>query len=337
MMRERGQGLVEMALVLPFLLILVIGLVEVSVVLNRQLIVVNAAREGARFAAFGAAPGDIYAQTLLATSGMVDFSEENAVIAVIYASTDDEGQIEQWAATVWPEGADIPHVTQAALLEQLSKEGDLSSVRLVIVDVRYQHTSLLGLPFVGALSEKIPIGSWTAMLLQSSEPASEAVCCAYPIALDVGSVQGLETGDQIEVRIGDGPGMFGWLYWDPNDQPSQDTLEANLGQPCLISERYLNACNPADNQLSVGDYVVGSTGETVSDGVRKRMDALKGNYIRIPLWSEFASCAAPCNCSHGYKLVHVAGFAIVDIVGVQLTTGDKTITARFIRMDAGCE
>jgi len=42
-----------MALILPFLLVLVIGIVELGIALNRQLTVVNAAREGARFGATG--------------------------------------------------------------------------------------------------------------------------------------------------------------------------------------------------------------------------------------------------------------------------------------------
>lgn len=48
-----GQSLVEMALTLPLLLLMFVGLVEVGAALRNYLIVVNANREGTRFAARG--------------------------------------------------------------------------------------------------------------------------------------------------------------------------------------------------------------------------------------------------------------------------------------------
>jgi hypothetical protein len=51
--QARGQGLVELAAVLPLLLILLIGVVEMGFALRNYLVVVNAAREGARYAVKG--------------------------------------------------------------------------------------------------------------------------------------------------------------------------------------------------------------------------------------------------------------------------------------------
>jgi hypothetical protein len=50
---KQGQSLVEMALTLPFLLLMFVGLIEVGYVLRNYLVVVNANREGTRFAARG--------------------------------------------------------------------------------------------------------------------------------------------------------------------------------------------------------------------------------------------------------------------------------------------
>ena len=51
MRRNAGQSLVEMALVLPLLLLLIMGLVQLSTILRSKMILEHAAREGGRLAA----------------------------------------------------------------------------------------------------------------------------------------------------------------------------------------------------------------------------------------------------------------------------------------------
>jgi Flp pilus assembly protein TadG len=54
---EGGQATVELALVLPLVLILVLGVVQVGLVVRDQVLTVHAAREGARAAAVDGRPG----------------------------------------------------------------------------------------------------------------------------------------------------------------------------------------------------------------------------------------------------------------------------------------
>lgn len=56
---EKGQALVEMAFVLPILLMLVFGITEFGRILGAELILSNSAREGARYAAVGATDTEI--------------------------------------------------------------------------------------------------------------------------------------------------------------------------------------------------------------------------------------------------------------------------------------
>ena len=49
--RQRGQSTVEFALVLPFIFVLLLGLLQAGLLLRDQLVVAGAAREGAREAA----------------------------------------------------------------------------------------------------------------------------------------------------------------------------------------------------------------------------------------------------------------------------------------------
>jgi Flp pilus assembly protein TadG len=48
--RNKGQGLVEMALVLPIFLLLVMGIVDFGMGMRAYVTVNNSSREGARFA-----------------------------------------------------------------------------------------------------------------------------------------------------------------------------------------------------------------------------------------------------------------------------------------------
>jgi len=345
---ERGQGLVEMALILPFLLVLVIGIVELGIALNRQLTVVNAAREGARFGATGATPSDIYAETLLATSQMFDFTETNAVVVVIHAETNEAGDgFEEWTEKIYPEDSTVPHVTPDEVLAELTAEGDPANIKLVAVDVEYDHQSLLGLPFVGALAGQIPIGSWTVMRLESAGGSRNPSCCVYPITLDTETVNwpdGFERGERMpDIRIGPGESQFGWIYWDPDDNAPAVSLEENLRNACSGPNEFKNGCDPEDTTLSIGDWIAGDSGQSVADGVRDEVLALQGKYIRLPIWDwpdGFKDCndmPGWCDCRTGKDVVHIVGFVVMDIFEVDLTSTPKVIKANFIMFDEGCE
>jgi Flp pilus assembly protein TadG len=69
--RERGAAAVEMAMVLPLLMLAVGGIVDLGWLLFHQVTVSNAAREGARMAAiYGYGPNGIRPQVELASSGI---------------------------------------------------------------------------------------------------------------------------------------------------------------------------------------------------------------------------------------------------------------------------
>ncbi len=56
---QRGQAVVEMALVLPILIMLIFGIVEFGRILNTYMIVTNLSREGAREGAVGGTDTEI--------------------------------------------------------------------------------------------------------------------------------------------------------------------------------------------------------------------------------------------------------------------------------------
>lgn len=67
---ERGQATVELALVVPVLLLILFGIMEFGRIFSSYLIVTNAAREGARWAAVGADDTAIVEQVENAAAGL---------------------------------------------------------------------------------------------------------------------------------------------------------------------------------------------------------------------------------------------------------------------------
>lgn len=64
---DRGQALVEFALILPILLILIMGIVQFGLVLNAYITIENASREGARRGIVGSSDTEIK-NLIIATS-----------------------------------------------------------------------------------------------------------------------------------------------------------------------------------------------------------------------------------------------------------------------------
>lgn len=78
---DRGQAAVELALVLPLLVLVLLAVVQVALVLRAQLLVVHAAREGARAAAVDPADDAAVVGALAATPLPIDRVEVRVVDA----------------------------------------------------------------------------------------------------------------------------------------------------------------------------------------------------------------------------------------------------------------
>lgn len=76
---DRGQALVEMALVLTILLFLLTGIVEFGRVLSAQLAVSHASREGARLAVVGAAD-ELISQRVRNAAGTLDANKVSITV-----------------------------------------------------------------------------------------------------------------------------------------------------------------------------------------------------------------------------------------------------------------
>jgi Flp pilus assembly protein TadG len=77
---EKGQSLVEFAILLPLLLLLLMGILEFGIMLNAYLSINNSAREGARL---GIVDGSNLEISELITNLSTNLNAENLVVTII--------------------------------------------------------------------------------------------------------------------------------------------------------------------------------------------------------------------------------------------------------------
>ena len=95
---EKGQNLVEFAMVVPIFLILVFSIVDFGMGFHAWITVTNAAREGARIGAVGANFDDIRTRVATTSNGLLNPTEED--IRVRYVDLDNNGKIDRGDSVV---------------------------------------------------------------------------------------------------------------------------------------------------------------------------------------------------------------------------------------------
>lgn len=78
----KGQALVEMALLLPLLLLLLFGIIEFGRVMSASLIVTHGAREGARYGAVGATDSEIVTSIQTKSAAVLYDHEDPTKLAI---------------------------------------------------------------------------------------------------------------------------------------------------------------------------------------------------------------------------------------------------------------
>ncbi|KUO74165.1 MAG: hypothetical protein APF77_11660 [Clostridia bacterium BRH_c25] len=78
-LNKKGQSMVEMALILPLVILLLMGMVELSRVFGSYLLVTHVSREGARLASIGRTDAEIQAN-LAGKAGILNVSELQVIL-----------------------------------------------------------------------------------------------------------------------------------------------------------------------------------------------------------------------------------------------------------------
>jgi hypothetical protein len=150
--------------------------------------------------------------------------------------------------------------------------------------------------------------------------AAQAQTNVYPIAVSADVVASANPGVVImDILNGTGHGNFGWLTWTGDN--SETALVTSLTGAGDVST-YINPDTANNEQIAVGDWVIGKRGGSNSDGVRDALDTLEDSEIMVPVWDQVRG-------SGSTLAYHISGFAKVQIKGYRLR-GQHRITALFL-------
>jgi hypothetical protein len=87
--RQRGQSMVEFALLLPIFLVVLFLIIDFGVGVSRWVVITNSTREGARIGAVGATTAEIADKVSTTSNGLLAPSDVN----VYYLDTDGNGDV----------------------------------------------------------------------------------------------------------------------------------------------------------------------------------------------------------------------------------------------------
>jgi RHS repeat-associated protein len=145
--------------------------------------------------------------------------------------------------------------------------------------------------------------------------ANQTECELRPIAIPNGAIAGLGDGNQFTLNMSDqpGPGNFGWLVWNPQNE-SEPTLANSLLNP--NSDTYVNPRDGSDHVLNAGDWVSGMPG--LKAGVVSALNSLVGVQLILPKYSETQGNGA--NLQY-----HVSGFINATLSSVNFHGNSKAL------------
>jgi Flp pilus assembly protein TadG len=166
---QRGQGLVELALALPALLIIFLGLIEMGFLLRAHLVVVNANREAARFASRGTFTDEQIVDRALTSFAyqlpvVTEGADANTQVIVTRFFISSQQSVPGAYNTPYVEGelGEASQIDLDATVARLKQENDdfnndlmaaqPDAVRtaqdVVFVEIFYHHYEVMGAPIV---------------------------------------------------------------------------------------------------------------------------------------------------------------------------------------------
>lgn len=195
---ERGQSMLEMALITPVLILMLAALVELGMLANNYITILDAGREGARFGASGdpafrennpdcGTTLDYYMQiACLVEQSMspltINPTRDDVVISVF--SIANGSVVARLPPEVgengWSRYGNRTSRFRSSDIQTFINPGDPPS-GMVVVEVFYNHHQVLKLPFFTVfIPDPIPVHSYTIMPVSAAEPTPTPIPTPSP-------------------------------------------------------------------------------------------------------------------------------------------------------------
>lgn len=211
--RERGQSITELAIMLPVLLIIVAGTLEVTNLLTTYNRVQLVAREGARFGGGGGTNDAIGERSFYSSPDPLEVDYEDVYVVRPVVNSSGTGWVEgTWSEVLVYDGsvgvAEGSGLSAddvfADLLAGAAGPNYLTDMELVVVVVNYNADTVLGLSILPGYENRVPLQAYGAMPLQSevAEPEPTEGCFFFPLGChfeDVSDIVGVSDLDDIPV------------------------------------------------------------------------------------------------------------------------------------------
>ena len=165
--RKRGQSVVELAVLLPLLMVLFSIIIEGGLAINGWIRVNTAARDATRFKVDAGRPDDVVTLVQNKLKGIDFGSSSNYTntqyldVYIIAGATDGSGNVSTWTADHrYGSRTGGPNITSATIRTRLWSQGGTAAqnVSFTIVEVDYQYTPLLATLI--APGTKLPMSSF---------------------------------------------------------------------------------------------------------------------------------------------------------------------------------
>jgi Flp pilus assembly protein TadG len=148
---RQGQATLEMAVVLPVLAMLTMGVLEMGMLLNAYITVVNLAREGARVAVDGATNCEIRSVLHTKATQRIDTWTTDGAVLIVRGDTrrangsDTVGVVNTWSVDSSNPAGWTPRV-QASDVTGLTLDNS-AGYQFVLVEVQYNYPTITRIPF----------------------------------------------------------------------------------------------------------------------------------------------------------------------------------------------
>ncbi len=163
---SRGQSLIELAISLPVILMLFVGMVEVTSACFTYLTLLDAATAGSRIGAVGAFYTNSQVLTMVEQTLAREGYKTSALVDVIIVRADVNGTSVANYSVTNTKGSGMSPVLTAATLAARLKSSD-PACRVVDVEVLYNQSQVIGFPFFSQfIPNPIALRAYSVQLVQ---------------------------------------------------------------------------------------------------------------------------------------------------------------------------